>query len=184
MDLVERIDRLMTKLNRPRKTIVGCEQYEHGKENYLYRYYLLGNGETRYAVYLHVFLRSDEGRDLHDHPWPFISIILWKGYIERTYASDPYGISGWFPEGMTFLSSSRKYPGMILFRGAKWRHRVDLVDEDPAVSLVIRGRECRHWGFWTKEGWIYWKNFFKEKNCYNEREEMKKDESTEDASGV
>ena len=38
---------------------------------------------TRWGnLYLHVFHRSDEDRELHDHPWGFVSLILWGGYYE------------------------------------------------------------------------------------------------------
>lgn len=33
-------------------------------------------------IYLHKFMRSDEDRALHDHPWSFLSIILRGGYFE------------------------------------------------------------------------------------------------------
>src|SRR3954465_13658675 len=57
------------------------------REPYLTRWTLFGarsNGNV--AVYLHRFHRSDAD-ELHNHPWPFISIILAGGYWERTPAS-------------------------------------------------------------------------------------------------
>jgi hypothetical protein len=36
------------------------------------------------GIKLHHILRSDEDRDLHDHPWSFLSVILWGGYWEHT----------------------------------------------------------------------------------------------------
>lgn len=30
-------------------------------------------------VGIHIFRESDWGRDLHDHPWSFVSLILWGG---------------------------------------------------------------------------------------------------------
>ena len=45
------------------------------------RYRLL---DTRWGgLYVHHFLRSDQDRDLHDHPWHFTSLILWGGYVEE-----------------------------------------------------------------------------------------------------
>lgn len=35
--------------------------------------------------YLHRFFTGDNVRDLHDHPWPFSSIILWGGYWEHSF---------------------------------------------------------------------------------------------------
>ena len=41
-----------------------------------------------FTVKLHRFLRSDPARDLHDHPWDFVSIILWGGYYEETESGE------------------------------------------------------------------------------------------------
>ena len=35
------------------------------------------------SVKLHHILRSDDDRDLHDHPWSFVSVILRGGYWEH-----------------------------------------------------------------------------------------------------
>ena len=112
-------------------------------QDYLTRWYFL-RGKWG-SVMLHFFHRSDEDRGLHDHPWSFITLILWRGYHEVT------------PQGR-----KRKWPGMILFRRAEWRHRVELINEKPAVTLVLHFRRRRKWGYVTKEGWIehgeWWNN--------------------------
>lgn len=36
-------------------------------------------------TYLHRFSAGDDTQILHDHPWPFSSIILWGGYWEHSY---------------------------------------------------------------------------------------------------
>ena len=35
------------------------------------------------GVFLHRMQAPDPGVDLHDHPWPFASVVLWGGYIEQ-----------------------------------------------------------------------------------------------------
>jgi hypothetical protein len=45
--------------------------------------HLGGNGVQ---LYLHKIMRSDADRELHDHPWAFASLILWRGYHEETEA--------------------------------------------------------------------------------------------------
>jgi hypothetical protein len=43
-----------------------------------------------WSLKLHRFHRSDEDRDLHDHPWTFWSLILLGGYYEwLPYAKTP-----------------------------------------------------------------------------------------------
>lgn len=54
---------------------------------------------------------------------------------------------------------------MFLFRKANHRHRVVLVNEKKAVTLVIMGRYVRDWGFFTKNGWLVWTQYFKQKGC-------------------
>ena len=56
------------------------------KKPYLERYYLFLRDRKNFPfnIFLHKFLKSDS-EDLHDHPWNFISIILWGGYWEYTY---------------------------------------------------------------------------------------------------
>lgn len=102
-------------------------------------------------VYLHKFLRSDDDRAPHDHPWWFISILLRGTYIEH--------INGEI--------NVRTAPA-ICFRSTKDRHRVELlyhavpVDDYtpyadikwqalPTWSIIITGPVVRRWGFWCDD---------------------------------
>lgn len=128
-----------------RKIIWGCESRGDAQSPYLTRY---STPKTRFGtLMIHVFHRSD-APDLHSHPWNFVSIILWRGYIEET----PHG-------------KRRKYPGMILIRPADTIHRVELIDGKPAITLVWHGNRIREWGFFTSQGWQNWKDYFKERGC-------------------
>jgi len=85
-------------------------------------------------VYLHHIRRSDEDRCLHDHPWPFVTLILAGGYRE-------------------VLPGGRRWrePGSFLSRRATFAHRIEV--DRPAWSLVFVGPKCRAWGFFTLAGW-------------------------------
>jgi hypothetical protein len=97
------------------------------------------------GVYLHHFTRSDYDRALHDHPWPFVAIILKGGYTEEhDQTIDGGKIQEW------------RGPGSILLRPAEWRHRVILTN-GPSWSLIVVGRRARKWGFWLPEGWCWWR---------------------------
>jgi hypothetical protein len=126
-------------------TIFGCEARGDANSAYLTRYNFPRIGPVRLAI--HVFHRSDAD-DLHDHPWPFMSIILWRGYVEET------------PSGR-----KRKWPGMILIRRAEHRHRVELIGGKKAITLVFFGKRWREWGFWTPLGWKQFEQYFREKGC-------------------
>lgn len=63
----------------PCRRIVGGD-----KTLYLSRYTVLRIPFTTRSVYLHCFHRSDEDRDLHNHPWDkSVSLVLWGGYVEE-----------------------------------------------------------------------------------------------------
>lgn len=113
----------------------------HADRPYLRRWYILPR--NRFVnVYLHQFLRDDDDRALHDHPWPYLSVILRGGYYEITGAG-----SAWYG------------PGTILTRHATHRHRVELHQGKPCWTLFITGPRVREWGFYCKHGWVHWREF-------------------------
>lgn len=105
-----------------------------------------------WGIYLHQFLLSDHDRALHDHPWPFIAIVLKGGYHELHNQT----IDG------TLLSEWRR-PGSVLLRPAEWRHRIHLPRGKTSWSLVIVGRRQRRWGFFLPDGWCHWRRYNPEK---------------------
>lgn len=111
-----------------------------------------------FGVRLHHIVRSDADRELHDHPFTFVSIILWGGYYEHTVD----GRCTWYG------------PGSIVVRSADVLHRLKLeretvqvwpaYDRDiPAWTLVFRGPLRREWGFLTGKGWVHWLTFVKQR---------------------
>jgi hypothetical protein len=102
-----------------------------------------------FSVYLHQFFRSDAERCLHDHPWPFVSIILRGGYWEEMFR----------PNSPVEFATNRHWrrPGSVLRRTAETSHRIVLEPGTKPWSLVIVGRKVRDWGFWTPTGWWKWR---------------------------
>lgn len=117
---------------------------------YLVRYSLFSC--KWFAVKIHHILISDYDC-LHDHPWSFISLILKGSYIEETPGScNRIG------------NNQREYKaGSLLFRPAKWKHR--LVLTKPAWTLVVTFRKQRTWGFWAKKGWVKWTHYNHRESC-------------------
>ena len=140
--------------------IKGCEARGDGESTYMTRYGLPRMGPIR--ICLHIFHRSDAD-ELHDHPWSFLSIILWRGYVEVTQKFAAYSSI----DGKLFevRARKRKWPGMILFRKANHAHRVELIGGKKAVTLVIFGPREREWGFFTRQGWQRFTDYFKERGC-------------------
>jgi len=131
--------------------IHGCEARGDYDKPYLTRW-IIAKFE-KWAIYFHKFHRSDAD-DLHDHPWAFLSIILWRGYNEVT-----------FGKTMEERISKKIYPGMIVFRKATHTHRVELINNKPAYTLVIRFAYTRYWGFYIKNQWQLFSEYFKEQGC-------------------
>lgn len=131
--------------------IHGCEARGDYDQPYLTRWILLKR--EKWAIYFHKFHRSDAD-DLHDHPWSFISIILWRGYNEVTFGANK-------DERVT----RRIYPGQIIFRKATHTHRVVLTGNKPAYTLVIRFAHTRYWGFYIGKHWQDFREYFKNQGC-------------------
>jgi hypothetical protein len=119
-----------------------------------------------FTVKLHHILRSDEDRDMHDHPWSFVSVILWGGYWE--HRPDPWAHESEAGAAARHVSYRRWFgPGSVLRRPAPSIHRLELPLGKTAWSLVFTGRRLREWGFHTVCGWIPWRQYndAKEEGC-------------------
>lgn len=88
------------------------------------------------AIRVHHILRSDEGRDPHDHPWPFVTVILRGGYYEHRFDKDG-----------AHTSSEWHGAGSILFRRAAYYHMLETTPDNTAWTLFITGPKVQKWGF-------------------------------------
>lgn len=163
-----------------------------------------------FGVLVHQIDAPDPGIDLHDHPWPFVSIILRGGYTEQAaqiiepdddhrYESGSWG--AWLFDGEPdddgafaadlpvatrasmaatlraqaggTLPHERSHRHLAMFRTRTWRrwsvHRMPIdvahriVRTEPGtVTLVLRGRKVRRWGFFMppiEGGWVDWEAY-------------------------
>lgn len=133
------VEKILNKCFK-KKVIVNCD-----RDEYLHRWYLIRT--KKFGLFIHKFIRSDEDRATHSHPWNFIVIPLWQGYLEH----NDTGITRVFP-----LLGTR-------FRKAEYRHRVELIEDKPSWSLFVRFEERIEWGFWPKEGFIQWNKWWQDK---------------------
>ncbi len=128
--------------------LLGRSDIIFGGATYMRRWRLI---HTKwFGVRLHHIMRSDSDRELHDHPFTFLSIILRGGYTETTVD----GREVWY--------------GSVLLRGAEVLHRLALkmdversgifdhnLVEHSTWTLVFRGPIRRRWGFLDVNGmWI------------------------------
>ena len=145
LDLLERMGR---------KRIVMDRQSD---EPYLERYYLFLKDRDRFPfnIFLHKFLKGDPD-DVHDHPWPYATLILKGGYYE------------WLPQ---FDSKGNKIAEMCVWRGpgsfrvcrANSYHRIELDPSVTAWTLFMPGPKKRDWGFLVNNKWIQHEQYLKER---------------------
>lgn len=137
---------LMNKLGRYRL----IPDRKSGKD-YMHRYYLFLKDRKRFPfnVTLHKIVRSDDPI-FHDHPWPYMTIILSGGYYEHTPVFDVDG------RQLTEVSRWRG-PGSIIRRSANEYHWLELESEKPVTTLFFMGPQQKEWGFManTKQGYVW-----------------------------
>jgi hypothetical protein len=144
--------KLLDRLGRKRIVMDRVEN-----EPYLERYYLFLRERERFPfnVFLHKFLKSDPD-DVHDHPWPYATLILKGGYWE------------WIPHFDTVGRKTGEYqvwrgPGHFRVSKANSFHRIELDPDITAWTLFMPGRKCRDWGFLVKNKWIQWEQYLKQR---------------------
>jgi hypothetical protein len=153
-------------------------------ELYLRRWFIYPRKPDNLAMvprlYLHKFYTGDNDRHLHDHPWPYTSLILWNGYHEISFNPTwlkwkarhdrwtPGSINKWERPDPEPPQTLTKWigPGRIIKRGAAWAHSVKLNVTNKgrtrhAWSLVLTGIKERSWGFHTETGWCWWRKYDK-----------------------
>lgn len=126
-------------------------------EHYLRRWWLIPRNPLC-NIYLHHFLRDDDDRALHDHPWWSASIMLRGEVLEWYFAHPAIGPRGSY-------SCRVIEAGSVVLRSARFAHRLTLFPRAPggpapaAWTLFITGPRVRPWGFHCPRGWVPWQQF-------------------------
>ena len=144
--------KLLDRLGRKRIVMDRVEN-----EPYLERYYLFLRDRERFPfnIFLHKFLKSDPD-DVHDHPWPYATVILKGGYWE------------WIPHFDTVGRKTGEYqvwrgPGHFRVSKANSFHRIELDPDITAWTLFMPGPKQRDWGFLVKNQWVQWEQYLKQR---------------------
>lgn len=136
-------DRIISRITRrPPNFVIGGHE-----RPYLRRWFVIPRNRW-FNIYLHEFLRSDDDRALHDHPWINCSFLLRGRYVEHTI------LAGGIHERHVLSA------GAVRLRlSGRMAHRIELFD-GPCWTLFITGPRYREWGFHCeKAGWIHWRRF-------------------------
>jgi hypothetical protein len=93
---------------------------------------------------------------VHDHPWPYATLILKGGYYEWTPIFDSNGAK---------IGETQHWrrPGHFRTCSANSYHRIEL---DPSVdcwTLFMPGPQKREWGFLVKNKWIHNEQYLKQR---------------------
>lgn len=140
------------------------------------------------AARLHNIVTPDLDREMHNHPWSFISIVLRGGYIERRPRhQEPRFFEPLSPLDLPLSLNPRlakhrdrildtlvgpplisldeepgyevmRKPGDIAFRSYNDRHRIVYVLPD-TWTLILMGPKRQTWGFFTRSGFVNWREF-------------------------
>ena len=144
--------KLLEKLGRKRIVMDRVEN-----EPYLERYYVFLRERKRFPfnIFLHKFLKSDPD-DVHDHPWPYATLVLKGGYWE------------WIPHFDTVGRKTGEYqvwrgPGHFRVSKARSFHRIELDPDITAWTLFMPGPKQRDWGFLVRNQWIQWEEYLKQR---------------------
>lgn len=122
------------------------------------------------GIFLHRMDAPDPGRDLHDHPWWFVSLIVAGGYVEERADTR---------DAVRYASVAVEYPDAFdtVRRGHRvvrrpWSLRVMHPDECHTItgllgrrswSLIVHGPKRRNWGFYLADGWMPWRRYHDER---------------------
>ena len=126
-------------------------------EPYLERYYLFLKDRKQFPfnVFLHKFLKGDPD-DVHDHPWPYATLILRGGYYEWVPVFNSVGVK---------INEIRYWRGPGHFRicSPSSYHRIELKEGVTAWTLFMPGPHKRDWGFLVNNKWIQNEKYLKER---------------------
>jgi len=136
---------LLNLLDRLGRKRVIMDRYEN--EPYLTRYYLFLKDRKWFPfnVFLHNFHKGDLD-DLHDHPWPYFTLILRGGYWEHTVSGKHW-----------------RSPGHFRINTPRSLHRIELEPNTDVWTLFIPGPKLREWGFIRKGEWVESQQYLREK---------------------
>lgn len=94
---------------------------------YAYRWVFIFFG---YSIRFHKWIRSDDKRYMHDHPWWFITFVLRGSYTDVSDNSSD-----------TLKRFSLRY------RPSLHKHYVD-IPKGGCFTILFTGKPHRNWGFW------------------------------------
>lgn len=118
-----------------------------------------GFGHERIGrMLVHRMTAPDPGIDLHDHPWWFVTIPLWGGYVEQRAnireAADLAVIAEAYPNTCTRGVVEERRPFRPRLMRLDECHTITRLRRPTCWTLVIGGPRRRRWGFYLTSGYM------------------------------
>lgn len=118
-----------------------------------------GLGHDRIGrVLVHRMQAPDPGVDLHDHPWWFVSIVLWGGYTEqRALIREAPELAQWAERWPTTCRrgvENERRVGSVQSMRLDECHSITELRRRTCWTLVIGGPRRRGWGFYLPTGFV------------------------------
>lgn len=123
----------MIKFNHQKVGLTECPYFER---------WVLDFGPFAFRV--HRWFSSDDDRAHHDHPWWFITFVLWGCYVDES------------PAGNELMPA-----GSVRFRPANHQHTVRIL-KPGTWTFLITGQPSRKWGFWVRDRMVKRDKYFAE----------------------
>ena len=85
-----------------------------------------------YSLRIHRWYRSDDKRYFHDHPWDFLTVMLWGTY-----------------DNVTAEGRKTYRPGHFSFVKAEAQHYVEVPKGWGALTLLLAAPPRKKWGYYV-----------------------------------
>ena len=106
-----------------------------------------------FGIYLHDIHKDDGDSAPHNHPWPFLSLVVRGHYTERLYP-DPIG------RPTDYLKQTHNARSVHRM-GRASAHRI--IDAAPDLkTLIVTGKRQASWGFFVDGEHIDWADYERE----------------------
>lgn len=110
---------------------------------YMERWWIIPRN-PQFNIYYHRILHDDDDRALHDHPWESFSFMTKGRLREITEVNNKNEV----------IQSRLLSAGECVFRSSTFKHRLELIGNEPAETLFITGPKVRDWGFHCPQGFV------------------------------
>lgn len=90
-----------------------------------------------FSIWLHGIYKEDQDEHLHNHPWDFISVVLWGSYLEALKTK-----------------VNTQFPGRINVRNGVGYHKILKLLTKTVYTLFFVTKPKREWGYCVDDKFV------------------------------